>query len=112
MALALTFLFVCILAPEMYSAYRANRMEKNPADFWYKGEIGFFDNYIIPLAKKLKECNVFGASSDECLNFATQNRMEWEARGQEIVALMVEKVEEMERNPDVLMDFTEASLEE
>jgi hypothetical protein len=28
-------------------------------------EIGFFDFYIIPLAKKLKECGVFGVSSDE-----------------------------------------------
>jgi hypothetical protein len=42
-------------------------MGADPAAFWYKGEIGFFDNYIIPLAKKLKDCNVFGASSDECL---------------------------------------------
>jgi hypothetical protein len=24
------------------------------------GEIGFFDFYVIPLAKKLKECGVFG----------------------------------------------------
>jgi hypothetical protein len=30
-----------------------------------EGEIGFFDFYIIPLAKKLKECGVFGVSSDE-----------------------------------------------
>jgi len=22
----------------------------------YQGEIGFFDNYVIPLAKKLKDC--------------------------------------------------------
>jgi hypothetical protein len=28
-------------------------------------EIGFFDFYIIPLAKKLKDCGVFGVSSDE-----------------------------------------------
>jgi hypothetical protein len=32
---------------------------------WYKGEIGFLDFYIIPLAKKLKDCGVFGVSSDE-----------------------------------------------
>lgn len=40
------------------------------ATFWYKGELGFFDNYIIPLAKKLKDCGVFGVSSDEFLNYA------------------------------------------
>jgi hypothetical protein len=32
---------------------------------WYKGEIGFLDFYIIPLANKLKDCGVFGVSSDE-----------------------------------------------
>jgi hypothetical protein len=76
---------------EMSQAYRAGRMAVDPASFWYQGELGFFDNYIIPLAKKLKDCNVFGVSSDECLNYANQNRMEWEQRGQEIVAELVHK---------------------
>ena len=61
-------------------------------EYRYKGEIGFFDFYIIPLAKKLKNCGVFGVSSDEYLNYAQKNRQEWEIRGQEIVASMVEKV--------------------
>lgn len=50
-----------------------------------QGELGFFDNYIIPLAKKLATGNVFGVSSDECLNYALQNRREWEQRGQAVV---------------------------
>ena len=58
----------------------------------HTGEIGFFDFYIIPLAKKLKECGVFGVSSDEYLNYAIQNRDEWEACGEKVVADMVEKV--------------------
>ena len=53
---------------------------------YFKGELGFFDFYIIPLAKKLKECGVFGVSSDEYLTYATQNRNEWEWKGQELVA--------------------------
>ena len=40
----------------MYKAYKEGRGEKDPAEFWYQGEIGFFDYYIIPLAKKLKDC--------------------------------------------------------
>ena len=67
-------------------------MEKNPAEFWYRGEIGFFDNYVIPLARKLKECQVFGVSSDECYNYAVQNRNEWEQRGQQMLAEMLEEV--------------------
>ncbi|CAB9496686.1 Receptor-type guanylate cyclase gcy [Seminavis robusta] len=80
------------LFQEMTLAHREGRMSKDPATFWYQGELGFFDNYIIPLAKKLKECNVFGVTSDECLNYAMQNREEWEERGQSIVAEMVEEL--------------------
>eukprot|EP00957_Ditylum_brightwellii_P148228 11286187-Ditylum_brightwellii.AAC.1 len=68
----------------IYLAYRAGRMAADPSTFWYKGELGFFDNYIIPLAKKLKDCNVFEVSSDEYLNYAKNNRAEWEDRGEEI----------------------------
>jgi hypothetical protein len=74
---------------EMYQAYLDGRAEKDPSEFWYSGEIGFFDFYIIPLAKKLKECGVFGISSDEYLNYALRNREEWERRGQEVIAEMV-----------------------
>ena len=62
------------LFEELYLAYLNGRMEKNPADFWYQGEFGFFDFYIIPLTRKLKECGVFGVSSDEYLNYAETNR--------------------------------------
>jgi hypothetical protein len=81
----------------MYVAYCEGRLAKNPGDFWYNGELGFFDNYIIPLAKKLKDCNVFGVSSDECLNYALQNREEWETRGQEIVQELIREVGMRER---------------
>ena len=71
------------------------RLVPNP--YRYKGELGFFDNYVIPLAKKLKECNVFGVSSDECLNYALQNRAEWEERGQDIVKEMQQAIEDKVR---------------
>jgi hypothetical protein len=77
---------------ELYLAYQTGRSETDPSEFWYKGEMGFFDFYIIPLAKKLKECGVFGVSSDEYLNYALKNRKEWEARGLEVVAEMKEAV--------------------
>ena len=62
--------------------------------FRYKGEIGFFDFYIIPLAKKLKDCGVFGVSSDEYLNYATNNRNEWVRKGPEFVEEMIRSVKE------------------
>ena len=37
------------LFQEMTAAYQTGRMGKNPADGWYKGELGFFDNYIVSI---------------------------------------------------------------
>jgi 3'5'-cyclic nucleotide phosphodiesterase len=78
---------------EMHQAYVEGRSERAPAEFWYRGELGFFDFYVIPLAKKLKDCGVFGVSSDEYLNYALRNRQEWEENGESIVASMVETVD-------------------
>eukprot|EP00934_Nitzschia_sp_Nitz4_P007763 Nitzschia sp. Nitz4//scaffold37_size175936//118664//127302//NITZ4_002057-RA/size175936-augustus-gene-0.10-mRNA-1//1//CDS//3329549821//7753//frame0 len=72
---------------EVMNAYEGGRAEVNPTQHWYRGELGFFDFYIIPLAKKLGECGVFGVSSDEYLNFATENREKWSREGEELVSL-------------------------
>jgi hypothetical protein len=78
------------LFEELHSAYIQGCSATDPSDNWYKGEIGFFDFYIIPLAKQLRECGVFGISSDEYLNYGEKNRQEWEEEGLEVVASMVE----------------------
>jgi 3'5'-cyclic nucleotide phosphodiesterase len=70
---------------EMYIAFSTGRTEKDPSDGWYEGELWFFDNYIIPLAKKLKTCGVFEVSCDELLDYATDNRSEWADKGRNIV---------------------------
>jgi hypothetical protein len=76
------------LFEEKYLAYLNGNEENDPSIDWYDNEIRFFDYYIIPLATKLKECGVFGVSSDEYLGFALDNRMEWEMKGQEVVQSM------------------------
>jgi Adenylate and Guanylate cyclase catalytic domain/3'5'-cyclic nucleotide phosphodiesterase len=82
------------LFEERYLAYLKGVAGDNPPWVgWYKGEIWFFDNYILPLAKKLKECGVFGVSYDEFLNYAQENRMEWERDGNDIVQSLREKME-------------------
>merc|ERR1712146_616758 len=75
---------------EMYHAYKLGRLENDPASNWYKSEIGFFDFYVIPLAKKLETCGVFGVSSDEFLIYAKENREEWVRRGEDLVQLFGE----------------------
>jgi hypothetical protein len=77
------------LFDERYAAYLAGREPDDPSISWHKGEIWFFDNYVIPLAKKLEECHVFGVSCDEYLTYALENRHEWELKGEEIVEELV-----------------------
>ena len=81
---------------ECYKAYKEGRASKDPREYWYQGEIGFYDYYIIPLARKLQDCGVFGVSSSEYLNYALQNREEWELRGREVVEEMVANIQEQE----------------
>lgn len=70
---------------EMYFAYRSGRSKTDPTENWYKGELSFFDNYIIPLARKLKESDLFGIRNDEFLNYALSNRRQWEIKGPSVV---------------------------
>lgn len=80
------------LFQEMYQAYVAGRGgDKDPSIGWYKGELWFFDNYVIPLAKKLEECGVFGVSSAECLDYAMENREEWVKKGEAMVEKLRKK---------------------
>ncbi|KAL3937630.1 MAG: hypothetical protein SGBAC_007304 [Bacillariaceae sp.] len=83
---------------ECYGAYRAGRANTDPSINWYRGEIGFFDFYVIPLAKKLDDCGVFGVSSDEYLNYAKTNREEWAREGESIVLDFLAKFEERMAN--------------
>jgi len=79
-----------------YRAFKNGRSENNPVGGWYKGEMGFFDFYIMLLARKLKDCGVFGKSSDEYLNYALANRKEWERRGEAVVDDMIRAFEKEE----------------
>jgi hypothetical protein len=44
---------------ECSHAFLCGRAETNPAEGWYEGGLGFFDHYIIPLARKLKEWSLW-----------------------------------------------------
>ena len=80
------------LFAERYKAFKEGREDVDPSTFWYKGEIGFFDVYVIPLARKLQQCQVFGTMSDECLGFARANRQAWMLKGPSAVNQMIRKV--------------------
>lgn len=46
---------------------------------------------MIPLAKKLDECGVFGVASDEGLFHAMENRRQWKVDGERIVQDMIKR---------------------
>jgi 3'5'-cyclic nucleotide phosphodiesterase len=99
------------LFDEMMMAYRAGRSDKDPSEGWYGGELWFFDNYILPLTKKLKDCGVFGVSSDEYLNYALHNRVEWEQKGKDIVKQYVAEFEgKAQEHADRQVDSRRVSL--
>eukprot|EP00980_Cylindrotheca_fusiformis_P003235 scaffold735_cov116-Cylindrotheca_fusiformis.AAC.5 len=79
---------------ECYSAYKQGRADIDPSTNWYTGEIGFFDYYVIPLARKLGCCGVFGVSSHEYLNYAMANRDEWACEGEALVQKFLAKFKE------------------
>ena len=82
----------------MWAAYSNGRAENDPTENWYKGEIGFFDSYIIPLATKLKDCGVFGTAGDEYLGNALRNKAEWIEKGELIVAEFEAKIKRKSRS--------------
>jgi hypothetical protein len=82
------------LFQEMNRSYQEGRSDVDPSVNWYKSEIGFFDFYLIPLAKKLKECGVFGVASDEYLSYVQANRKEWELKGEQILAGYLENYQQ------------------
>ncbi|KAL3939740.1 MAG: hypothetical protein SGBAC_005584 [Bacillariaceae sp.] len=97
---------------ECYGAFRAGRAPTDPSVNWYKGEIGFFDFYVIPLAKKLDSCGVFGVSSDEYMNYAKANRDEWVREGEETVQDFLRKFEEKIKTKSVDDSPTETTVDE
>lgn len=87
---------------ELYTAYLQGRMATDPSKGWADGEFGFFDFYIIPLAKKLDTCGVFGVSGQEYLAYAQSNRDEWKAKGKDIVQEYLAAFEGKGVDPPVL----------
>jgi 3'5'-cyclic nucleotide phosphodiesterase len=61
---------------EMSTSYYNGRAgDRNPAVTWYDGEIAFLDNYVV----------MFGVLGDEFLAYVQDNRVEWQAKGRDIV---------------------------
>ena len=71
---------------EVYEAYLTGRAEVDPANDWYFEVLSRFDQFVIPLALRLKESGLFGFNGDEYIKNARKNRKEWETKGPSLVS--------------------------
>ncbi len=70
----------------VFAAYQSGHAPKNPADYWYQGELTFFDEVILPLANRIRESGFFGDDVEEFVTSATSNRQEWKLKGKDMIA--------------------------
>jgi Adenylate and Guanylate cyclase catalytic domain/3'5'-cyclic nucleotide phosphodiesterase len=75
---------------ETFKAYRAGRLDQNPSEHWFESQLRLFDELVLPMATKIRDCGIFGTSSDEMLDFAMKNRFLWRESGAASVKQMAE----------------------
>lgn len=71
----------------------ANKEKRGPDCLgqWFEGQISFFDNYIFPLAERLKQCDVFGQDGSIFYENACKNRKQWMDEGLPLCQEMYKK---------------------
>lgn len=80
------------LFSERLTAFLNGDEATDPSVTWYEDELEFFDKNVIPLAEKLRSCGVFGATGEEFMRWAQQNRAEWAAKGKEVTRHMRDNI--------------------
>jgi len=65
---------------ELYSSHCVGRGADCFAN-WYLDQIAFLDSYIIPLARRIKNCGVLGSFGSVLLSNAMENKRRWTDEG-------------------------------
>ena len=76
---------------ELNDAHVSGRGD-DPASNWFNGQIGFFDFYVIPLAKRLQQSGVFGIAGDSFVENAVNNKTRWQKDGMMITNNILDNV--------------------
>lgn len=85
------------LYDELWAAKTAGR-GFDPSANWYHGQISFFDNYVIPLSKRIHESGVFGCEGAVFMNNAIRNKERWIEEGMQQAKHMVENIDYVKPN--------------
>ena len=80
------------LYEELYVAYKIGRSEIDPSVDWFQNQLGFYKLYIIPLAKKMQTCGVFGRLGCVWTTNAIAIRDQWSREGDQITKDMIASV--------------------
>ena len=106
------------LYEELHEAYESGRCadgeEDDPSKDWFGNQLGFYEIYILPLARRLRKCGAFAPDAGEAFVQNAKNICRrWEHEGAAITDRMIEEVrrEYEERTNGSLSAAREASLE-
>lgn len=80
---------------ECIDAYESGRVAsgaQDPSLSWYKGNIGFFNGYVIPLAQRMSRNGAFGERGHEFLNNAEENCKRWIVEGEKISRIFASRL--------------------
>lgn len=95
---------------ERYIAFKNGKSKEDPRDAWFKTELDNFDNFIIPLAIELKDCEAFVVNNDEYLKYALKNRQQLAGKGQLLVPFFMAKIENGTGSPGISPSPSKAKL--
>eukprot|EP00984_Skeletonema_dohrnii_P021840 scaffold11014_cov110-Skeletonema_dohrnii-CCMP3373.AAC.1 len=88
----------------------------HPAQNWYESQIGFYDFYVIPLAKRLDACGAFGMGGGSGGGYfgplAVRNKELWILRGRECTRIMVNEAEGIELPPPMPLNVADEGEDE
>ncbi|KAL3933276.1 MAG: hypothetical protein SGBAC_010469 [Bacillariaceae sp.] len=76
---------------EAYLAFFDQRSSKDPSESWYKDQLKYFDNCVLPLTETGTEAGIWDILSDQLFQQATRNRLKWELEGQGICDSLIQK---------------------
>jgi len=85
------------LYEELHEAYEIGRCadgeEDDPSKDWFGNQLGFYEIYILPLARKLRKCGAFAPDAGEAFVQNAKNICRrWEYEGAAITDRMIEEV--------------------
>jgi hypothetical protein len=93
-------------------AYLAGRIDKDPSLDWYNTVLLLFDDYVVPLAIRLRESGILGVEGDELVHNAVENRRAWSRLGREMVKDMMTHYEFATKNRKSSHSKSNATLHE